>query len=385
MELTLFLDHACNLRCDYCYGGRKFTRRMPSAVMKQAVDLALAERPSLFEVSFFGGEPLLHPDLIEETLAYVESASARQGLGPGQVRFIMNSNGTLISERALAILAPPRRWTTFVSLDGPAAVHNARRVDAQGAGTFDTVVANLARLRDRRIPFCLVAVVTPQEARSLGAVVRTLCEQQPELIMLSPELHAEWNEDAIAGLRAGLADVNELWMREFRCGHVVCIEPLHNKILTHIYEGIPCPERCTLAGRAFAVAPSGRLYACAQIIGEDSRDDLVIGTVDTGLDRQRLAEMQRQKDRVEETCGPCALRLRCQSHCGCRHLALTGDLGHITSTLCDIEESFILAADQMASALYAEECPSFMDTYYRQRYHAPVGATLTRLRRPSES
>ena len=108
-----------------------------------------------------------------------------------------------------------------------------------------------------------------------------------------------------------------------------------------LYDGIHCLERCTLAGHAFAVAPSGRLYACAQLIAEDTSDELVIGTVERGLDRQRLAELQRQK------------------------------------------EAFINAADQAASVLHAEACPSFMDTYYRKRYRAADGASLTRLRRPS--
>lgn len=30
MELTLFVEHQCNLRCTYCYTGDKFTRRMSS-------------------------------------------------------------------------------------------------------------------------------------------------------------------------------------------------------------------------------------------------------------------------------------------------------------------------------------------------------------------
>ena len=59
MELTLFVDHDCNLRCDYCYGGRKLARPMPTEVMKGAVDWALATHTGELVVSFFGGEPLL--------------------------------------------------------------------------------------------------------------------------------------------------------------------------------------------------------------------------------------------------------------------------------------------------------------------------------------
>lgn len=114
-------------------------------------------------------------------------------------------------------------------------------------------------------------------------------------------------------------------------------------------------------------------------------DVRVIGTVDADLDRGRLADLQRAKDRVEETCAPCALRARCQSHCGCQHWALTGELGRINAVLCEIEESFVTAADHAASALLAEGCPSFIATYYRKRYRPAPGAGFARLRRSRET
>ena len=389
MELTLFLDHACNLRCSYCYNGRKFSRPMSASVMKRALDLALSERPARLDVSFFGGEPLLHLDLIEEAIAHVESRTGKPGTAQPQVRFVMNTNGTLVgavdavdgvAHRLLALLAPPRRFTTYISLDGPASIHDAHRMDERGRGSFRRIEASLALLRTHKLPFCLVAVVRPDGARRLGEVFEALLCQQPASVTLTPDLRAPWTEEAVTDLRLGLRDVAQTWMDTFRRGQVVRLEPLHGKILTHLNEGIPCPERCTLAGHGFAVAPSGRLYPCAQMIGEDDNDTLVIGTVDAGLDRARLAELERAKDRVEETCAPCALRDRCQSHCGCQHWALTGTLGHINATLCELEESFIAAADYTASTLLAETCPSFIATYYRKRYVPAPGASLTRLR-----
>jgi hypothetical protein len=91
--------------------------------------------------------------------------------------------------------------------------------------------------------------------------------------------------------------------------------------------------------------------------------------------------LQKAKDRVEETCAPCALRDRCQSHCGCRHVALTGELGLINQALCEIEESFILAADEVARVLTAERCPAFIDAYYRRQHRPAAGSTLTSLRK----
>jgi len=384
VELTLFLDHDCNLRCGYCYNGRKFSRPMTVDTMKRAVDLALAQRPARLDVSFFGGEPLLHPGLIEQTMAYVQATLQALPEPRPRLQYVMNTNGTVLDDRLLGLLAPPHPFTVYLSLDGPAEIHDARRVDERGQGSFARVAANLQRLRQAGVRIGLLAVVRPESARRLGEVAEVLLDQQTPHVSLSPDLHAPWTEGSIAELQAGLADAGEVWKAAFRRGRVVLFEPLHGKILTHLKEGIPCPERCTLAGGAFAVAPSGRLYPCAQMIGEDRDEHLVIGTVEAGLDQARLHELQRSKDRVEQTCAPCALRERCQSHCGCRHLALTGELGRINQALCEIEESFILAADEVASSMMAEACPTFVDTYYRRAYRIPDGASLTRLRRPGE-
>ena len=384
MELTLFLDHACNLRCSYCYNGKKFGRLMPAPVMRRSVDLALANRPARLDVSFFGGEPLLQPGLIEETMAYVDLCVRVLPEPHPRVRYVMNTNGTVLDERALALLSPPRDFTVYVSLDGPAPIHDKHRVDRDGHGSFAGIVANLGRLHRAGIRYSLVAVVRPDTARSLGEVVVTLMNLQPIQITLTPDLRAAWTTASIGELRAGLHDAGDVWGEAFRRGHTIAVEPLHAKILTHLKQGIPCPERCTLAGHAFAVAPTGRLYPCAQMIGEDCNDALVVGTVTSGFDQTRLTALQRSKDQVEETCAPCALRDRCQSHCGCRHLALTGELGRINQVMCDVEESFILAADEVASRMVDERCPAFLDTYYRKQYRAADGATLTRLRRPSE-
>jgi uncharacterized protein len=387
VELTLFLDHDCNLRCSYCYGGRKFSRPMPVETMERAVDLALSDGPDDLGISFFGGEPLLHLDLVEATVAYAEAA-ARRGPRSTRLCFGMNTNGTRIDERVLAVLAPPqavadgggRRFDTFVSLDGPPSVHDPHR-----SGSHPDVVAGLASLRRRGIPYTLVAVVRPDTAGRLGDSLQALLDEQPCAVTLTPDLEAPWTEGSVAELRAGLRSLGEVWTDAFRHGRFVPVEPLHTKILSHLHGCLPCTARCTWAGQAFAVAPSGRIYPCGQMIGDDTRDDLVVGTVETGLSRAKLAELRRQKDRVEETCDPCALRCRCQSYCGCRHWALTGELGRINATLCEIEEAFVVAGDHVASTLQAEACPSFLAAYYQQRYLQGAGSLLTRLRRPHKA
>jgi radical SAM protein with 4Fe4S-binding SPASM domain len=151
-------------------------------------------------------------------------------------------------------------------------------------------------------------------------------------------------------------------------------EPFHSKILSHITGGLPCPARCRLAAQEIAVSPAGRIYPCAEMIGEDDREHLVVGHVDTGIDAERVLELRRSKERVYGACGACALKSRCQHRCGCRQLAVSGELGKLSARFCEIEALFIEQADRVAETLWGESCPAFRALYYDRAWRPEPGA-----------
>jgi len=384
MELTLFVDHQCNLRCSYCYTGRKFTRRMSREVLDKALRLALASPEPHLDIAFFGGEPLLRFDLIREADEIVTRVLSRSA-HPPTIRWLLNTNATLLTDEILDWLMPPRVANVFVSLDGPRDVHDRFRLDTAGKGSYDRVLEGISKLRARGLAFRVLAVVGTSSAGDIGRILTELLGLGAEQVHLSANYRDDWDEPAIERLRSGLWIAAEHWMAEFRAGRICPVEPLHTKILTHLKGGLPCPSRCLLGGREFTVVPSGNIYPCAQMVGEDQNEELVIGHVDRGLDRTQIARLTELKDRVEAICAPCALRDRCQSHCGCRHLALSGELGQITAVLCEIEAAMIEAADFVATTLHSEQCPAFMDLYYRQPWVIAAGGQLTALRRSRDA
>ena len=69
--LTLVVNHACNLRCTYCYTGLKFRRPLPAAFGQRAIDRAFRSlsHSGTLDLAFFGGEPLIEAELILELVA----------------------------------------------------------------------------------------------------------------------------------------------------------------------------------------------------------------------------------------------------------------------------------------------------------------------------
>lgn len=363
MELCLVLDHACNLRCRYCYTGSKTPRPMSADVVRKAIDLALAQHTGWLSITLFGGEPLLTSGILHVVEAIAEAA-LRAHEHPVALRWSLDTNGTRLDESALAWLAPPRRATVFVSFDGTEVVHDANRIDARGRGTHRHVVEGIRRMRMAGIPFEIVAVVGPDTANALGSSLGAMFELQAARISLQANLYAAWDGRSLSDFDVGLAQAVEVWANEFRRGRCPIVEPLHSKVLSHLIGQAPQPRRCELATCEFAVAPSGRIYPCAEMVGEDDREALVIGDVERGFDSERVRALRHEVNRAADGCSACSLKERCSNRCGCRQLASSGALGAVTSTLCEIESRWIDAADWGAERLVSERCPAFMSFYY---------------------
>jgi uncharacterized protein len=354
---------------------------MPITVGKRAVDFALMRHESRLGLSFFGGEPLLRFDFLKQMVSYCCARVESLGSRAPALEITLNTNGVLLTEEVATWLESVPSPSVALSLDGTAECHDRHRRDACGSGSYAAARTAAERLARREIPTDIVCVVRPDTAAALGNGLRSLLELDASSISLVPDLSAKWDVEGYAALCGGLRNAAEAWAEALRAGKSSRVEPFVSKILTYVNGGIPCPARCRLGGHEVVVAPSGRLYPCAQLVQEDIDWRWSIGDVEMGLDVAKTERLQLAKDRVEQTCAPCALRDRCQSHCGCSHVALTGELGVITDTLCETEAIAIEVSDRIAEVLWAERCPSYLELVYRHPWQVADGGVLTKLRR----
>jgi uncharacterized protein len=153
--LVLGITEACNFRCDYCYysGGYPDSRTHADRTIDNHTAVAAIEwyfgfsRPD-YRIGFYGGEPLLHFSLLKEIVALAE----RKRGGGCWVIFALTTNGSLLTGDVCDFLAE-RDFETFVSLDGPEAVHDRYRKDACGNPTFSRIIDNLQRFRERHTDY----------------------------------------------------------------------------------------------------------------------------------------------------------------------------------------------------------------------------------------
>ena len=379
MVITLCLTHACNLRCAYCYAGRKRARHMTWPTARRAVEFALEQScitarlsgsEAKCQLGFFGGEPFLRWPLLRRATLYAEKESARRG-----VRLIktVTTNMTLLD-------APKVRWLRAhgfyvgLSIDGHAAMHDRLRVRPGGRGSHAACSRALALLTRLPAPspradgtgfrYEAIVVPDPRNVGLLAAGVEWLAEQGVRQISINPNFYIDWPKPARAAWRRAYERVARFYAARYRAGDPVKVNVLDGKIRTHLKGGYEACDRCGFGEREAAVSPAGHLYPCERLVGEDNRTELRLGNVFDGFDPVRRAAVLACRGNRTPSCRSCGLRHRCMNWCGCINHATTGATDQVAGIVCFHERMSIAVADRVAEALYQERNPAFMAAFY---------------------
>lgn len=132
-SVYLMTTNRCNLRCDYCYESLR-EGDMSIETAKASVDWLRSEgRNGRWKhITFFGGEPLLRPELIRETIKY--SLDSNDPID----KFSILSNGTICTpevEETLQYMKETCPQSVLqVSLDGDKQSHDKHRRFPQWEG-----------------------------------------------------------------------------------------------------------------------------------------------------------------------------------------------------------------------------------------------------------
>jgi len=151
LRLTLLPTENCNFRCIYCYEEHT-PKRMSPELISSLVRLVRKKAPTLNNLGFswFGGEPLLAMDIIEELTQQALEICKEHHI---EYSSGMVTNGYLLTDKMADRCFSAQISRFQITLDGPAETHDTLRVLAGGGGTFDTIFANLQNLRRKKNDF----------------------------------------------------------------------------------------------------------------------------------------------------------------------------------------------------------------------------------------
>lgn len=319
----------CNLRCRYCatgYGRYNNGRRVMSGeIWGQFCDLALSMRGAAdtLHFHFSGGETFLHFDLFIKGVQEWKERCAAEGIG---TRISVCTNGVLLDDERLKLCAALDLELTF-SIDGPATVHDAQRLDADGHSTQATALQNWRRYRDliaarESAGGCFVqSVVT--DTGSLREIIQFWTDSDSVLfdaMVAEPsrfvrcDKGGDWN----GRRRSYLDDFHHFAMTQSEMlpypGFLsdyrgpAALYAMWSKMFLDRTEHAPCqPGRSMLA-----VDPEGRLYPCEGFFGHESWS---LGDVTGGVCEERRKGFLEELARVRSDCAVCSVRAHCDGGC----------------------------------------------------------------------
>ena len=186
--LTICPTLACNFDCPYCFenhGKGKMTPEVQDDVVSLAARMLDAAGTDKLHVTWFGGEPLLAPDVIE---SLSERFMALIGERGGTYGASIITNGYLLTQDTVDMLERVKVSSCQVTIDGLGDTHDATRYLRGGGPTFERIVANL---RNTKIPFRVnvrhnVHEGNRAEADALCAFIGRIAEESGNTLVYYP-------------------------------------------------------------------------------------------------------------------------------------------------------------------------------------------------------
>ena len=275
---------------------RRPRRPCPLDTGRAAIDQALATLapapvPAL-QISFFGGEPLMAWTRLVDLAEYARAAAERAGAA---LSFQVTTNGTLLNAQRLDTLER-LGFHLALSLDGVPAAHDATRPMAGGRPSAWRVWEALDPALERFPSLTVISVLDPANVAFLGESVEALVARGARRLVLNPNWTARWTEAALDSWRTGYERAAERYLASYRAARPFELNVFDDKIVLHLLGPSPRLHGCGFGQEDVAVAPSGRLYPCARLVGEDRDHSMSIGDARTASRAGRPPPPARKAD-----------------------------------------------------------------------------------------
>lgn len=327
--IVLFLTHACNLHCDYCFDlTQRHLKQLEPDVASAALDWLLANsRGNRADISLFGGEPLLRPALLEWLLP---EARARGHAVGKRISFSMTTNGTQMTEKLSSLL---REYGVSVQLsgDGSEGGQNAHRRFNSGLGSFHAVEAKIPLILEACPKASVRMTVTPRNVEFLAEGVTYYVDQGFSRVSPTPVFEERWTDESLDVYMEQLEQVGALFVREVIRGNTDFDMGGFSEHVRGAVFGGARGKACGAARTMVAVDTDGTIYPCHRFIGYTNRSNSYrLGDVFKGLDEiedplqgNMIADMKVSTTH-SSSCSSCSSSTTLHSGCAAVNVATTG-------------------------------------------------------------
>ena len=319
--VTIIPTHACNLACKYCYQGHgdvlsntmneETVRRTIAFLKKNCVN------SKFYGITFYGGEPLLFPEIPFTILEEVAPFADENNI---QLSVIFTSNGTLFTDK-IAEKLNDFHHEVQITLCGPQEIHDQIRVDKKGHGTYERLMEVIELFRTYGTSFHIRVDVDQKNYDSIPLLLQDLLKRGFEGLFMNfcpigkDVCYKEIEVDSRA------VDVASL-TRLSRMAHDMGFET--NPIYIHNFV-----EGCSaIADNFLAIDPRGDVYKC---IAAPNYPEHKLGTLDengdlTDMNYEAYCKWTLRSPLLIKECVECKFAPICGGGCALTAYEKHGDI-----------------------------------------------------------
>jgi len=400
----------CNLDCTYCYylekenlyGKAAHDYRMRDEVLEAFIRQYIASQPG-DQISFAwqGGEPTLLGIPFFQRVIELEKKHANGR----RIENVLQTNGTLIDDAWAEFLAR-NQFLVGLSVDGPAVLHDAYRVDKGGQPTHAYVLRGLGYLKKHGVEFNTLTVINRKNSyraldvyrflKHIGSrylqfipvVEQVAAEPDPNgLVLIKPfsRQQARVSDWSVEPLQFGkfLTEIFDEWVRHDVGRTFVQIFDVALESWAQLPQSLCVfSPKC---GRALAVEHNGDLYSCDHFVyPENNLGNLLERSLSAMLTSQQQVRFGDAKlSGLPSDCQSCEVRFACNGECP-KHRFLTTSKGEYgLNYLCAGYKHFFRHIDPymrfMANELKHDRAPARVMEWVRLFNPQPVSHVTRRI------
>lgn len=348
-RLTINLTNNCNLACRYCYAhGGSYAcedEYMSKDTAKLVIDRFAEKFQNIFMIQFFGGEPMMNPDVMEFLCEYVCEQSRKCILNSAaneRPRLVLMTNLSLLNERIVGII---KKYGVSVtaSIDGPEQINRLTRPMKSGSSHENIVKKNIRMLQEAtggRQPQLIEATYTALHQKAGLSVVDVIRYCKDELkvdrVHLLPAMVSRSHDcriDDYSFLTEAAAEI----LHEMKRGKNYRFDKLEDNFVRLKYREKPRRFVCDAGQSQYSVSTNGDIYPCYALAGDSTlvmgnvRDPHVFQSEEYLRKRVMYARMDRL---ITEPCQSCFGKMMCHG-CMAIYKNMDGDMFQPPKTVCD--------------------------------------------------
>lgn len=263
--LHLITSYTCNLTCSYCFMladlGTHDAKLLSFDDARKGIDLYFGvpyARDCV--IHFYGGEPLLHPQLIDDCLGYIHDRYCDTVIPK------IITNGTLHGPRVLDLLRT-YHFDLSVSMDGDQQAHDVFRVDHRGRSTFAKTVAGIKAFQEIGYEPKILITVGEHNIRRLPEIVSFVLSLRPHAIALNFPRELPGTDTGLDGKTGEAA----FWVDQYERCLELCFEQgipelYFADMLFAFLSGNPVLSPCAACGSQVSVGPGAQVGPCQAFV-----------------------------------------------------------------------------------------------------------------------